>query len=97
MASRDELTEENRLLDDLEKRANTSPAGPGWAQYFSKWRGLNVDLIKLSDPAFNQELDNEIARLEKMRGSLAGDSSHGAKFWVDMLNLDIANANTLKI
>jgi hypothetical protein len=97
VASRDVLKDENKLLVDLEKTASGSPLGRDWARYFREWRDGNEDLIPQSDSAFNQELADEIKRLEKMRNSLAGESSAGAKFWIDMLNLDIENAKQLKL
>ena len=86
VASRDVLKDENKLLVDLEKTASGSPAGRDWARHFREWRDGNEDLIRQSDSAFNQDLADEIKRLEKMRNSLAGDSSAGTKFWVDMLS-----------
>ena len=97
VAPRDVLTEENKLLIDLEKAASSSTAGRDWARYFGEWRAGNDDLISKPDSAFNQELEDEIKRLEKMRDSLKGDSSAGAKFWIDMLSLDIEGAKKLKI
>ncbi len=96
-ASRDFLTDENKLLATLEKTASDSSAGRDWARYFREWREGNEELIGRSDSAFNQDLADEIKRLETMRNSLVGDNSDGAKFWVNMLNLDIENAKQLKI
>jgi len=96
-ASRDFLKDENKLLATLEQTASGSPAGRDWARYFREWREGNEELIGKSDSAFNQDLADEIKRLETMRNSLAGDSSDGTKFWVNMLNLDIENAKQLKI
>jgi hypothetical protein len=97
VAPRDVLKEENKLLVNLEKTASTNPVGRDWARYFREWREGNDDLIGKPDSAFNQELEDEIKRLEKMRNSLTGDSSAGARFWIDMLNLDIEGAKKLKL
>ena len=80
-ASRDFLKDENKLLATLEQTASGSSAGRDWARYFREWREGNEELIGKSDLAFNQDLADEIKRLETMRNSLAGDSSDGAKFW----------------
>jgi hypothetical protein len=100
--SRQALADESALLDAwanavTQMGGNNQETASRWSVYFSRWSQLNADLAGLSDADFNQELDKEVARLEKMRNALAGDNSKGAKFWVDMLNLDIAGAKELKI
>jgi hypothetical protein len=95
--ARDVLKDENKLLVDLEKTASSNPVGQDWARFFREWRGTVDALIRQSDSGLNQGLDDEIKRLEKMRNSIAGDSSAGTKFWVDMLNLDIEGAEALKL
>jgi len=98
--SRQVLAEESAILaswaNSVSQMGNQDIAGR-WSEYFSRWSQLNANLAGLSDAEFNQELDREVARLEKMRNALAGDNSEGAKFWVDMLSLDIAGAQELKI
>jgi hypothetical protein len=97
VASRDILKGENKLLVDLENLASSRPGGEDWANFFSQWRGINENLIGLSDSNLNQALDDEIKRLEKMRNAIAGDSTAGGQFWTDMLNLDIEGARALKV
>jgi hypothetical protein len=94
---KDELAKENQLLLALETTASEhARLGRSWAKYFRKWRDVNDDLIDKPDAAFKEELGNEVRHLEKMLSSLTGDSSAGAQFWRDMLELDIADAKRLK-
>ena len=97
VAPRDVLKDENKLLTDLEKTASGNPGGQDWARFFREWRGANEELIRQSDSGFNQGLDDEIKSLEKMRNAISGETGSGAKFWLDMLTLDIESAKSLKL
>lgn len=90
------LQNEAQLLNSWITQAESAGFGE-WSEYFRRWGEINLELAELPGNELNTELDNEVARLTKMRNALAGDTSDGAKFWVDMLNLDIASANALKV
>ena len=104
-ASRDLLKDENSLLVKLENKASAGQdfnqplaVSDRWARFFSEWRRINNNLIgQSSDSNFNAALDEEIARLQKMRNAIASDKSDGGSFWKTMLDLDITTANALKI
>ena len=48
----------------------------------------------MTDAAFDQALKEEINLLEGMRNSISGDSA-GAKYWKDLLGVDIQNTKQL--
>lgn len=98
--SRETLTKEAALLDSWAQQGalfGPDPIFAGWSKYFTRWSLINRELIGLSDAEFNQALDAEIARLNAMKAALGNDDNPGANFWRDMFDLDIANAQALKI
>ena len=91
--ARKALEDENKLLEELEQKA---AGNARWVAYFSGWRKNNADLIsKAADSDFDREVNDEIKRLQKMRDSLSGDSSAGAKFYTDALDDDIQGTRAL--
>jgi hypothetical protein len=92
--ARKALEDENKLLDELAQKAASTPAGATWADFFRGFRETNEKLMSMADAAFDQELNEEIKRLEGMRNSITGDSA-GAKFHRDDLAADIKNAKEL--
>jgi hypothetical protein len=92
--ARKALEDENKLLDEFAQKAASTPAGATWADFFRGWRETNVKLMSMADAAFDQELNEEIKRLEGMRNSITGDSA-GAKVHRDALAADIKNTEDL--
>ena len=93
--ARDVLQRENKLLDDLAKRASATPeVGNSWAQFFTRWRDTNEKLIGMADTAFDQALKDEIKCLEGMRNSITGDSA-AATYWKSTVGVDIENTKEL--
>jgi hypothetical protein len=77
------LQKENELLDGLIQTSATFMQGLSgvqadvlndWGDYFKGWRETNNKLIAMTDPELDQHLDEEIAQLNKFRGSITGNS-----------------------
>ena len=94
--ARKALEDENKLLAQLEQTVSGNVAGARWSSYFSGWRKCNSDLLGKSDAAdFDRGVNDEVLRLQKMRDSLAGDSSTSAKFYRDAISDDIQSTEDL--
>lgn len=93
--ARKALEDENALLAELEQTASGSVAGARWSSYFSGWRKCNTDLLSKPDADFDRGVNDEVSRLQKMRDSLAGDSSTSAKFYRDAISGDIQSTEDL--
>ena len=81
--AREVLKKENELLNELAQKASAfakNSAGAeadllnAWERYFRRHREINDELIRKSDSAFDQELNEEIKRLGRMRDANAGGS-----------------------
>jgi hypothetical protein len=82
--AREVLKKENELLNELAQKTSTMAKNSSgaeadvlnaWERYFRRHREINDDLIKKTDSAFDQELNDEIARLERMRDANSGTSA----------------------
>ena len=93
--ARKALEDENKLLNELEQKASDSAAGARWVSYFRGFRKVNSDLLGKSDADFDRDVNNEVKRLEKLLGTLAGDTGTSAEFYKSAIGDDILGTKGL--
>lgn len=90
--ARELLKAENQLLGKL---IDMIPAGDSWRSFLDGWKTNNQRLIDdTNDTKVEQDLKEEISRLQGMLESIKGDTA-GATFWKNSLSEDIKNTQAL--